>query len=40
MTMQTNQVIEKIKEILCFLFIVLVGYLSLVVGSVLQNAPM
>lgn len=38
--MQTNQVIERIKELLCFLFIMFVGYLSLVVGSVLQNAPM
>jgi hypothetical protein len=38
--MQTNQVIERIKEGLCFLFIMMVGYLWLVVGSIVENAPM
>jgi len=35
--MQTNQVIERIKETFTFLFIMLVGYLWLLIGSIVEN---
>jgi hypothetical protein len=35
--MQTNQVIERIKETLTFLFIMLVGYVWLLIGSIAEN---
>ena len=38
--MQLTNILERIKETLTFLFILMVGYLWLVVGSITENAPM
>jgi len=38
--MQLTNIIERIKETLTFLFILMVGYLWLVVGSIAENTPM